>query len=89
MHVLHYGKSKKPLASVRPDERRPTMWRVHWPDGRVSDMVNLSQALDAAVAIAERGPPPRNRRRFHWEWDASKTAAEGAYSDFTGGAHHG
>jgi hypothetical protein len=87
MHHLHYGKSKKPLASVRPDEVYPTMWRIHWPDGSVSDMVNLARAKDAAQAIAERGPPPhppRNRRRFHWEQERSKTASEARHSDFGG-----
>jgi hypothetical protein len=85
MHFLHYGKSKKPLACVKPDERYPTMWRIHWPDGSVSDMVNLTRAKDAAQAIAERGPPPqppRNRRRFHWEQDRSKPPSEAGYSDF-------
>jgi hypothetical protein len=43
------------------------------PDGRCSDMANLSRAKDAAAAIAERGPPPRNRRRFHWKLQWSKT----------------
>ena len=73
IHFLHYGKSKK------PDDRYPTMWRIHWPDGSVSDMVNLTRAKDAAQAIAQRGPPPqppRNRRSFHWKQDMSKTATE-------------
>jgi hypothetical protein len=72
MHALYYGKSKKPLAWVKPDERYSSMWRIHWPDGEVSDMVNLTRACDAAVAWAERGPPPRNRRRFHWEQGRSE-----------------
>jgi hypothetical protein len=28
------------------------MWRVRLPDGRLSDMVNLTRAKDAAVALA-------------------------------------
>jgi hypothetical protein len=82
MHALHYGKSKTPLARVKPDERYPTMWRIHWPDGSVSDMVNLSRACDAAQAIAERGPPARNRRLFHWTRDTSKTAPVASDSAF-------
>ena len=29
------------------------MWRVRWPDGRLSDMVNLSRAKDAIAAFIE------------------------------------
>jgi hypothetical protein len=68
-------------ASTRCDERQrhraaswggqifiaPKMWRIRWPDGSTSDMVNLSRAKDAAAIIAERGPPERNRRLFHWK----------------------
>jgi hypothetical protein len=42
------------LATVVPDERFPSMWRIKWPDGRVSDMVNLARARDAAKVIAAR-----------------------------------
>jgi hypothetical protein len=38
------------------------MWRVRSTDGSLSDMVNLTRAKDAAIAIAERRPPARNRR---------------------------
>jgi hypothetical protein len=38
--------------TLRPDSRWPQMWRVHSRDGRVSDMVNLTRAKDAAVAWA-------------------------------------
>jgi hypothetical protein len=53
---------------VVPDERWPKTWRIRWPDGRISDMVNLSRAKDAAAIIAERGPPERDRRRFRWQF---------------------
>ena len=29
------------------------MWRVRWPDGRLSDMVNLSRANDAIASFIE------------------------------------
>lgn len=29
------------------DQKYPTMWRVHWHDGVVSDIVNLTRAKDA------------------------------------------
>jgi len=35
--------------TVRPDERWPKMWRIHY-QGRTSDMVNLSRAKDAAIS---------------------------------------
>lgn len=71
-HALHYGKSRTPLARVVPDAVHPGMWRIVWPAGSASDMVNLARAKDAAAAIAERGPPARNRRRLHWTKERSK-----------------
>jgi hypothetical protein len=38
---------------VLPDATHPGMWRVLWPDGRLSDMTNLSRAKDAAAAFLE------------------------------------
>jgi hypothetical protein len=32
---------------IEPDVRWPSMWRVKYADGRVSDMVNLARAQDA------------------------------------------
>ena len=29
------------------------MWRVQWPDGRLSDMTNLARAEDAAACFME------------------------------------
>jgi hypothetical protein len=76
VHALHYGNAREPLARVIQDERRPSMWRIRWPDGQRSDMTNLSRAKDAAAAIAERGPPARNRRRLHWQKERSKSTVE-------------
>ena len=70
-HGLHYGQAQTPLVRVEPDSVCPGMWRVVWPDGRVSDMVNLARAKDAAMTLAERGPPARNPQRFHWRLDRS------------------
>jgi hypothetical protein len=39
-----------------------------------SDVVNLSRAKDAAAIIAERGPPERNRRPFHWKIEPVENA---------------
>jgi hypothetical protein len=46
---------------VAPDEKYPTMYRVHWPDRPPSDMVNLSRAKDAATRWAGREYPGRWR----------------------------
>jgi hypothetical protein len=66
-YALHYGRSTKLLAWVVPDDRWPKMWRIRWPDGRSSDMVNLARAKDAAAVLAQKGPPARDRSMFHWK----------------------
>jgi hypothetical protein len=43
---------RKLLATIVPDNDWPGLWRVHLPDGHVSDMVNLTRAKDAAVCLA-------------------------------------
>ena len=40
-------------ARIVPDETYPDMCRVRWPDGTLSDMVNLSRAIDAAARFNE------------------------------------
>ena len=35
------------------DSVYPNMWRVQWPDGRLSDITNLSRAKDAIAAFME------------------------------------
>ena len=47
---LYLGRSSNLLCSVVPDERYAGMWRVKYTDGRMSDMVNLSRARDAAIS---------------------------------------
>lgn len=58
--------------TVEPDGKWPGMWRVHSPGGKISDMVNLSRARDAARGFAVRawrdgkgGLPPGTV--IHWE----------------------
>jgi hypothetical protein len=50
-HELHIGRQPTGFL-VCPDGVWAGMWRIHAPDGRVSDMVNLPRAKDAAVAWA-------------------------------------
>jgi hypothetical protein len=65
-YALHYGNARTPMVRVMPDDTYANMWRMIWPDGQLSDLANLSRIRDAAATICERGPPARNRRRFHW-----------------------
>jgi len=74
--ALYYGRAYTPLAMVVPDSRWLGMWRIAWPDGRLSDMVNQARAKDAAVAICALGPPARDRRRLHWKTERPITARE-------------
>jgi hypothetical protein len=71
--ALHSGRACKPMATIIPDDRWPGMWRISWPDGRLSDMANLSRVKDAAIALCERGPPTRDSRRFDWGKDRRET----------------
>jgi hypothetical protein len=42
---LHY--SDRAILTVIPDPIWPDMmWRIHWPDGRFSDIGNLSRVKD-------------------------------------------
>ena len=59
---LHYGKSSKVLVEVIPDGEYAGMWRIRWPDGQLSDMVNLTRAKDAARILANSG----HSRLFRW-----------------------
>jgi len=88
-HELHYGTARIPLARIVPDDTYPTMWRIHWPDDRVSDMVNLARAKDAATAICERGPPARNRNSFHWKLKRSNSPTGGRTARHSAWAAHG
>jgi hypothetical protein len=38
---------------VVPDAARPGMWRARRPDGRLSDMTNLTRAKDAVACFME------------------------------------
>jgi hypothetical protein len=60
------------LARVVPDEKHPAMWGVRSPDGRLSDMVNLTQAKDAAATMALRRCP--NRCRDDTQKEKTKSA---------------
>jgi hypothetical protein len=45
-------KSGRLLVTVEPDSKWPKMYRVRTQDGRLTDMINITWAKDAAIAIA-------------------------------------
>jgi hypothetical protein len=51
-HQLYRPGSDVPVAEIAPDAKWPGMWRVRMADGRLSDMVNLTRARDAAMELA-------------------------------------
>jgi hypothetical protein len=67
VYRLNYASAKRPVAEVVPDAKWPRMWRVRWPDGSLSDMVNLSRAKDAAFVMTQKGPPARDARLLRWQ----------------------
>jgi hypothetical protein len=44
--------SKRAIAHVVPDTTYPMMWRIRFPDGRLSAMANKPRAKDAALLHA-------------------------------------
>jgi hypothetical protein len=46
--------ARKKVIDVVPDAKYASMWRVRYPDGSLSDMVNRSRAKDAALLAARR-----------------------------------
>jgi hypothetical protein len=46
---------------IVPDSTYPGMYRVRWPDGTLSDMVNLTRANDAVAFFLESAE--RRKRR--------------------------
>jgi hypothetical protein len=83
-YSLHYG--GKILAWVKPDSEWPGLWRIHWPDGSISDLTNLSRAKHAAVLIAADGPPERSPDCFRRGWviEPNANAQKSVSSEFDG-----
>jgi hypothetical protein len=45
--------SGRVVAMVVPDQCFPSMFRIEFPDGFISDMLNLTRAKDAALSLAD------------------------------------
>jgi hypothetical protein len=43
------------VVTVKPDPKWPNMYRVHLPNGKVSDMTKLTRANDAARSLSRSG----------------------------------
>ena len=78
---LYIGRKKTGI-SIRPDPVCPSMWRIHQGD-RVSDMVNLARAKDAARSWAQ---PRSGQERLAMHWRLSETGAEACQSGFDAAA---
>jgi hypothetical protein len=85
---LRYGNTV--LAAIIPDSQWPGMYRIHWRDGSVGDLGNLTRTRDAAFVVAARD---YEWRRLRWERAPTSEApksplvdfpAEGAVGDFIG-----
>src|SRR5262249_9973522 len=74
--TLHLGRGRG-LLDVVPDGTYPGMWRIQTPDGRRSDMVNLTRAKDAAVSVA-LAIHNRQKQTFETPAEAPPVALEGA-----------
>jgi len=59
---LYCNRRQTQVAVVR-DVKYPQMWRVGWPDGTLSDMVNIARAKDAAFDYAEGVEARKNRHK--------------------------
>jgi hypothetical protein len=51
-HGLQLRHGERVVAMLVPEKDYPKLYRIHLPDGRLTDMVNLTRAKDAAAALA-------------------------------------
>src|SRR5262249_58524869 len=73
-HALYLRDQGKPLATVDPDGQHAGMWRIHMPDGWISDLKNLPFAKEGALRsvlahlnrnVTPTGPPPARSAAAH------------------------
>jgi hypothetical protein len=50
--LLCRGRGRKPPVTVEPDSKYTGLYRIRFPDGGLSDMVNFTPPKDAALAFA-------------------------------------
>ena len=56
--------NRRPPKAV-PDASHKNMWRIQWPDGRVSDMANLSRINNAIREHLEERKPTEPPKTLH------------------------
>lgn len=64
---LYHGSNCRPLVGIEPDSKYPGMFRVRYPNGNLSGIVNLTRAKDAAAVFALRrlNPKPQETAAEH------------------------
>jgi hypothetical protein len=70
-----------------PDATHPGMWRVRWPDGRLSDMTNLTRAKDAVACFMET--EERRRRGRHRSSEGRLCVKTGEMHSVPASGEHG
>jgi hypothetical protein len=51
---LYHQSDVKPLVVIEPDPKYPGLFRIRYPNGDLSDVVNLSRVKDGAMTFALR-----------------------------------
>src|SRR5690349_20710850 len=51
---LHFGNNQSPLVAIEPEPKHSGMYRIRSSEGGLSDMMGLTRAKDAAIALALR-----------------------------------
>ena len=72
MWPLYIG-SKATGITVKPDDKYPSMFRIHWADRPPSDMVNLSRAKEAAMRWAAREHRSVTHSSLDLNWKVGKS----------------
>jgi len=94
-HALYLRDRGKPLATVELDGQHAGMWRIHMPDGWVSDLKNLPWAKEGAIrsvlAVLNRKETPAGAPSVTQTAEGGRTskqrASEPRYA--SGGGSHG
>lgn len=76
---LMQGKRYMPI-EVLPDHQWPGMYRVRY-QGKISDLVNLTRAKDAAVALVEASLNALQKPRPFLPWGKGKSLISGLRKD--------
>jgi hypothetical protein len=72
---------RKRILHIEPDSQYSQMWRVRWPDGTLSDKVNLARAKAVALDYAEGVEALKNRHKSplnllgNFSWSRSPVAS--------------